>query len=80
MKLIQRISEDEASTGNVHLANCVLMPPRSFLDHRDGPTNSAPRFIEAEKYHCIREIRNVDRRFHIANHSMLGDCYESRCA
>ena len=56
------------------------MPPRSLLDHGDGSTNSTRRFKEAEEYHCVREISNVDRRFHISNQPVLRDCYEGRGA
>ena len=52
----------------------------SFLDDRHGAAHRAERLEIAQQDHGIRKIRYVDRRFHVADQSVLGDRHECRRA
>jgi hypothetical protein len=45
----------------------------SLFDHGNGASNATGRLKKAQQYNRICEIGDIDRGFHVADKSMLGN-------
>src|SRR4029079_241144 len=73
MKVLKRRTERQSAVTNFELADRVFMRAGSFFDDRNCAADSALSLEEPQEYNVVCEIGDIDRGFHVANKSMLGD-------
>ena len=80
MELIEGSADLEPGVINAKLANGVFVPTSSLFKHRDCASHFAERLKIAQKKDRVGKIRDIHRRFHISDQTMLRNSEESRCA
>src|SRR5947208_14164850 len=73
LELLKHRSHGEAFVGDCELANGIFVRAGALLEDGNCPSYFSESFEVTKQDDGIREIRHIDRRFHIPNHSMLGD-------
>ena len=78
MELVEWIAQRNPAIGYLQLADGVLVMAGSLLDDRDRPPNAPERLELAQEHHRVGEVRDIDRRLHVADETVLRDREEGR--